>query len=193
MKILLLCLFFVLSQISFGQDFKLKSFSIVDGLPQSQVFDIAEDHNGNLWLATRGGGIAKFDGANFKVFTTQDGLVNNFASAIFHDSKENIWVGTSNGVSLYNGIRFRNYKLEGQSFKVSVSSITENKKQELFFGFSDTHRTVAVHAARDPTGIQDPRKAQKTYKTKVFFVFWYGMQRKPVKQHDFCFSGFSEH
>lgn len=134
MKILLLCLLFVLSQISFGQDFKLKSFSIVDGLPQSQVFDIAEDHNGNLWLATRGGGIAKFDGANFKVFTTQDGLVNNFASAIFHDSKENIWVGTSNGVSLYNGIRFRNYKLEEQSFKVSVSSITENKKQELFFG-----------------------------------------------------------
>lgn len=125
---------FTLSEISFGLDFKMKSFSIAEGLPQSQVYDIAEDHNGNLWLATRGGGIAKFDGVKFKVFTTQDGLINNFASAIFHDSKENIWVGTSNGVSLYNGIRFRNYKLEGESFKVSVSSITENKKQELFFG-----------------------------------------------------------
>ncbi len=134
MKIFSVVLFFILSEISFGQDFKLKSFSNVDGLPQSQVYDIEEDHNGNLWLATRGGGIAKFDGLKFKVFTTQDGLINNFASAIFHDSKENIWIGTSNGISLYNGIRFRNYKLEGQSFKVSVSSIAENKKQELFFG-----------------------------------------------------------
>lgn len=122
------------SVIVFGQDFKLKSFSIVDGLPQSQVFDIAEDHNGNLWLATQGGGISKFDGAEFKVFTTGNGLINNFASAIFHDSKQNIWIGTSNGVSLYNGIRFRNFKLEGETFKVSVSSIVENKNQELFFG-----------------------------------------------------------
>lgn len=137
MKLLLALLIVCAAFPMFGQSFELKSFSIADGLPQSQVYDITEDHNGNLWLATRGGGIAKFDGAEFDVFTTRDGLINNFASSVFHDSKNNIWIGTSNGLSLYNGIRFRNFKLEGESFKVTVSSITENKKQELFFGTSN--------------------------------------------------------
>ena len=129
--------FFLLATVSlfsFSQNFEFKSFSIAEGLPQSQVCDLTEDHNGNLWLATRGGGVAKFDGDRFKTFTTEDGLVNNFASSIFHDSKKNIWIGTSNGVSLYNGIRFRNFKFEDSSVKISVSAIAENKYQELFFG-----------------------------------------------------------
>lgn len=129
--------FFILTALSFflsAQSFEFKSFSISDGLPQSQVYDIAEDHNGNLWLATWGGGIAKFDGVQFQTYTKKDGLVNNFTSSIYHDSKKNIWVGTSSGLSLYNGIRFRNFKLEEGSLKVSVSAITENKNQELFFG-----------------------------------------------------------
>ena len=38
---------FVLIQLNnFAQDFELKSYSIADGLPQSQVYDITEDHNG---------------------------------------------------------------------------------------------------------------------------------------------------
>ncbi len=137
MKIVLALLMLIYSLSIIGQSYEFKSFSIADGLPQSQVYDIAEDHNGNLWLATRGGGVAKFDGADFEVFTTNEGLINNFASSIFHDSNNNIWIGSTNGLSLYNGIRFRNFKLEGESFKVSVSSITENRSKELFFGTSN--------------------------------------------------------
>lgn len=130
-----LCLFWItIGFYSAAQSYELKAFSIADGLPQSQVYDITEDHNGNLWLGTRGGGVAKFDGVDFKVFTTQDGLVSNFVSTVFHDSRDNIWIGTSKGVSLYNGIRFRNFMFEEEAFKVTVSSITESKKKELFFG-----------------------------------------------------------
>ena len=129
-----LCLFLItIGFYSAAQSYELKAFSIADGLPQSQVYDITEDHNGNLWLGTRGGGVAKFDGVDFKVFTTQDGLVSNFVSTVFHDSRDNIWIGTSKGVSLYNGIRFRNFMFEEEAFKVTVSSITESKKKELFF------------------------------------------------------------
>ncbi len=88
----------IVSLFSFSQNFEFKSFSIAEGLPQSQVCDLTEDHNGNLWLATRGGGVAKFDGDRFKTFTTEDGLFDNLASSIFHDSKKNIWIGTLNGV-----------------------------------------------------------------------------------------------
>ena len=130
-------LIFFIPFLSFGQNYELKAFSIADGLPQSQVYGIDEDHNGNIWLGTRGGGIAKFDGVNFEVFTTQDGLLSNFVSSVFHDSRDNIWIGTSTGVSLYNGIQFRNFRFEKESFRVSVSSIAESKNKELFFGTSN--------------------------------------------------------
>ena len=137
MKVWIAFLFGVTTFLSFGQNYELKAFSIADGLPQSQVYGMDEDHNGNIWLGTRGGGIAKFDGVNFEVFTTQDGLISNFVSTVFKDSRDNIWIGASNGVSLYNGIRFRNFKFEKESFKVSVSSIAESKNKELFFGTSN--------------------------------------------------------
>ncbi len=137
MKFWCASLIFFIPFLSFGQNYELKAFSIADGLPQSQVYGIAEDHNGNIWLGTRGGGIAKFDGVNFEVFTTQDGLLSNFVSSVFHDSRDNIWIGTSTGVSLYNGIQFRNFRFEKESFRVSVSSIAESKNKELFFGTSN--------------------------------------------------------
>lgn len=132
----ILLLFLFLNGLGFSQNYVLKPYSVTEGLPQSQVYDIIEDHNGQLWFATRGGGVARFNGSEFKVFTTNDGLVNNFASSLFQDSKNNVWIGTSNGVSQYNGIRFRNFFLEGTSFPVTVSSIAE-RGSNLFLGTSN--------------------------------------------------------
>jgi ligand-binding sensor domain-containing protein len=118
-------LFNLLSVVLLSQNYVLKQYSVAEGLPQSQVYDIIEDHNGQIWLATRGGGLAKFNGTEFKVYSTDDGLVNNFVSALYQDRRKNIWVGTSNGVSQYNGIKFKSYLLEGENFSVTVSSIAE--------------------------------------------------------------------
>lgn len=129
-------LFNLFSAILLSQNYVLKQYSVAEGLPQSQVYDIIEDHNGQIWLATRGGGLALFNGADFKVYSTDDGLINNFISALYQDQKKNIWVGTSNGVSQYNGIKFRNYLLEGKNFAVTVSSIAE-RNNILYLGTSN--------------------------------------------------------
>lgn len=132
----LFILFNLLSTLILSQNYVLKQYSVAEGLPQSQIYDIIEDHNGQIWLATRGGGLARFNGKDFKVFSTDDGLVNNFISALYQDKRKNIWIGTSNGVSQYNGIKFRNYLLEGSNFSVTVSSIVE-RNQTLFLGTSN--------------------------------------------------------
>jgi ligand-binding sensor domain-containing protein len=135
--LLRLFLFFnLLTTVLLSQNYVLKQYSVAEGLPQSQVYDIIEDHNGQIWLATRGGGLARFNGRDFKVFSTDDGLVNNFISSLYQDERKNIWIGTSNGVSQYNGIQFRNYLLEGNNFSVTVSSITESK-DTLYLGTSN--------------------------------------------------------
>ena len=67
---------------AFCQEFhySLRNYKAVDGLPQSQVNIMLEDQNGYLWIGTHGGGLARFDGREFKVYTTLDGLLSNIVT-----------------------------------------------------------------------------------------------------------------
>jgi len=82
----------------------------MDGVAQSQVYSLLQDSRGYLWMGTRGGGLTRFDGTNFKTFTQKDGLSNNYVFCIREDEKHNLWIGTNNGVSSYNGLVFKNLK-----------------------------------------------------------------------------------
>lgn len=52
------------------------NYTIKDGLPSNQVYDVIQDDENFLWIATDRG-ISKFDGKTFTNYTTVDGLVNN--------------------------------------------------------------------------------------------------------------------
>ena len=51
------------------------------GLPSNSARALAEDKQGNIWVATDGG-VARFDGATWKAFTTNDGLASNLTTAL---------------------------------------------------------------------------------------------------------------
>jgi ligand-binding sensor domain-containing protein len=86
-----------------AQQYALQTFTIEDGLAQSQVYCMIEDRQGNLWLGTRGGGISKFDGISFTTLTEADGLPGNYIRAMAQDSSGAIWVSADNGFSRFNG------------------------------------------------------------------------------------------
>ena len=67
-NILCILFFLLVSFSSNSQNSQLQNFTTKEGLPQSQVYDIAQDSIGYLWLATQGGGLARFDGDEFTVF-----------------------------------------------------------------------------------------------------------------------------
>ena len=48
----------------------------LQGLKSSYVGKIIEDRRGNLWAATRGGGVCRYDGSTFAHFTEKEGLVS---------------------------------------------------------------------------------------------------------------------
>ncbi|MDP1677831.1 MAG: two-component regulator propeller domain-containing protein [Bacteroidota bacterium] len=92
----------------------------------SFVFQIAEDHFGNIWLATWGG-LVKYDGASFSVYdNTNSGLESNFVYAVTVDLRNNIWAGTRSGLYVYNsaGVQLGNYSYTSP---VDSFSITSNK------------------------------------------------------------------
>lgn len=97
----------------FAQQYNFHNYSVADGLAQSQVYAMAEDPRGYLWLGTQGGGLSRFDGLQFKTFTEDDGLPNAFIRSLKVDLKGNIWIGTDEGAVWYDGVNFNPLKFPG--------------------------------------------------------------------------------
>lgn len=73
-------------------DDPFRVYSIADGLTQNSVTAITQDADGFLWVGTFGG-LNRFDGRNFKSFTTQQGLRQNLIQTLFVDRQNRLWIG----------------------------------------------------------------------------------------------------
>lgn len=74
----------------------LTQFTTNNGLPSNTIYDIVQDENGFIWIATDYG-VSKFDGITFKNFTVTDGLPGNEILSFYKDSKNRIWMTAFNG------------------------------------------------------------------------------------------------
>ena len=109
LRISILLFSFFFSSFIYSQNSQLQNFSTKEGLPQSQVYDIAQDSIGYIWLATQGGGLARFDGDEFTVFNEKKGLKSNFVNTLLVKN-DSLFVGTSSGLSLYTKGKFTNFE-----------------------------------------------------------------------------------
>src|SRR6185369_1817460 len=88
----LLLLFILLNAFElYSQDFSYIRYDTRDGLAGSVVYDAVQDKEGFMWFATENG-LSRFDGKNFKTFTTKDGLPDNEILKLFLDSKGRLWI-----------------------------------------------------------------------------------------------------
>lgn len=107
MKIqVLLILLQLSSSLIFGQQYYFDVFNTQNsGLPYDHVSAIAIDNNGDKWVGTGGGGVARYDGSNWTVFNTQNsGLPDYTVSAIAIENNGAKWFGTSfGGIARFDG------------------------------------------------------------------------------------------
>ncbi len=92
-----------------GQQYHIVGYNITEGLPQSQVYDVTQSQRGFVWVATNGGGVARFDGTRFQRFTVEDGLGADVVSQIYEARDGQFWFVTENGLTRFDGYRFTNY------------------------------------------------------------------------------------
>lgn len=100
--------------------FALRNYTAIHGLPQSQINSIVEDDNGYLWMATHGGGLTRFDGQEFKVYTTLDGLLSNIIWNITIDNQKNLWIVHPRGITRYDGVSFKKFQASGELSKLKM-------------------------------------------------------------------------
>lgn len=116
------------------------NFNAGNGLPSNEVYCAYQDNEGYLWFGTDHG-IARYDGHEFKLFTTENGLTDNTVFLIRQGPQGLIWCLTfAGGICYYDGKIFRPHPLNDTIIALTKKntpmswSITNNKT--LWLGFS---------------------------------------------------------
>jgi len=98
------------------------------------IITICEDQQGNLFFATDGTGIVKYDGEKFSYITKKEGLLSDGVQTICRGKENDIWVGTDSGLSCILGNKIFNYsEKEGLVFK-DISSLFYDSRGWLWIG-----------------------------------------------------------
>ncbi|MFK5958186.1 MAG: two-component regulator propeller domain-containing protein [Lutibacter sp.] len=112
-------------------------FNSNNGLPSNTVYDINQDENGFIWIATDYG-LSRYDGLSFKNYTIADGLPDNEILQLFKDSKNRIWLIGFNGKmgyiqhqKIYNSEN--SDLLNDLIFENFISDIFEDSKNNIWF------------------------------------------------------------
>ncbi len=97
-----------------------------------QIFALFEDHQGQLWAGTQNG-LARWNGTDWKIYTTPDGLV---VRALAGDAEGNIWIGTeSRGLNFFKAGKFISYQAEKSGLAGNdISCLYVDKDGALWIG-----------------------------------------------------------
>lgn len=113
-------------------------FSEDNGLKIPDVRDIIQDFEGNIWLATYGGGISKFTGRIFSSFTRKDGLSSDAVMSIAQDKENQLWFSTfDKGICRLNSDTILQFPLNELTDNNRIWSSLCDHEGALWFGSSD--------------------------------------------------------
>lgn len=123
--------------------YKLRSWTVDDGLPSDAITSIIQSRNGYIWITTYGG-VSKFDGVNFTNYSSQNtkALNTEAAKTIYEDKNGIIWVATQKGVAyIKNNTFYRDDKLNPLD-NLDIESLFMDTKNRLWIGtnFNDLYR-----------------------------------------------------
>lgn len=64
--------------------------------------------DGTIWIAMARSGLCRYDGVGFTCYDEKDGEIR-VVQSLLEDSNGQLWVGTSNGVYKWDGLKFWNW------------------------------------------------------------------------------------
>ena len=109
------------------------SFNRIEGLGSSVIQFCYEDKNGNLWIATGGDGVTKYDGHNLTTYTQDHGLCNDGIEEVLEAHEGNLWFASwGGGLSKFDGESFTNFTFNKGLGSNYISGIVLDKNNHLW-------------------------------------------------------------
>ncbi len=152
-------------------------FAKISVLPDFFTQDIAEDKNGNIWIATMGNGVYMFNpktgrSVHFEYISGKNSISSNSISSISFDHLGNLWFATDRGGLCHYDLkskRFTTYS-EAASLPDDVTyKVLEDNKHQLWFGTN--HGLVCFDPQRNVVAVYNTNNGlignQFSYKSAV--------------------------
>ena len=117
-------------------------YSDDDGLPAfNRTLVFTEDSAGNIWIGFWTGGVARYRGGRFTLFTAADGWPAGAIAALYVDSRGRLWVGSSEGGlarvddPTADRPQLIYYTTANGLSSHGIRSITEDRQGRIYLGF----------------------------------------------------------
>lgn len=122
-----------------GEGKRFQHFTTIEGLSHNTVFDIEQDQNGFIWLAT-GEGLNRYDSYGFKTYYSDNSshsIPSNDVRSLLVTRQGRLFVGTTEGLCVFNPEydNFSRIPYEGQSLGY-VYDILETGKDQVILSSS---------------------------------------------------------
>jgi ligand-binding sensor domain-containing protein/serine phosphatase RsbU (regulator of sigma subunit) len=129
-------------------------FNNIDDLKLFNINGACEDKNGNIWLATEGDGVLKYDNKTFSLYKTNEGLLSNYCYGISCDEKGSIWATHHNGLSEKKEFHkeFQSNSLKDGLLFIdnNINAVFKDNMGDLWFGT----RQGVVHYNSDASAVK---------------------------------------
>lgn len=144
-----------------SQDYSYSHYTPRDGLSSKVVYCMVQDNEGFLWFGTETG-VSRFDGTQFKTFTTADGLPDNAILRMYADTKGRVWMMPfKNTICYYYKGKFHTQENDTLLQKISLSDFVmgcvETPSQDILiidkkkiFSITGDNRVVNFKCPRTP-------------------------------------------
>lgn len=154
--LLLIHILFV--QLCLASDFRYLRTN--EGLHNGEINSIAQDHSGKMWFATWTG-LTSYNGYEFQFYKPELGnplsLPDKKTNKIFIDSKDNLWVASLSGVSVF--------RKEDQTFHpIDLEGLSP--KSYYVFGIFESKGNVLIHCNAGIFLIYNATKKAGDFRTK---------------------------
>lgn len=115
--------------------YSFNHFQVENGLSNNSVLCSLQDDKGFMWFGTKDG-LNRFDGYTYKVFRTNNNVLNSLGSNIIYslhkDRDQVLWIGTERGLYQYDGST-ESFKLLKFTYGVDITRIQSDNDGNLWF------------------------------------------------------------
>lgn len=125
-----------------AQETVYNSYALSEGLMSQTVYCAMQSEDGYMWFGTDAG-VFRFDGTEFKNFTTDDGLCDNEVLRINQDSQKRIWFLSLSGCLAYYSdgqihSAINDVRLTTNVKTLGTTCFAEDKRGNVWFAGMDT-------------------------------------------------------
>ncbi|WP_400075683.1 histidine kinase [Winogradskyella sp. R77965] len=97
-----------------AQSYNFKNFTVEDGLPSTEFYDLYQDSRGYIWF-TSDRGIVRYNSYEFETFSLENGLSNMVNFTFYKESENTFWInGFDGSFTFWDGTNFQPFKFNNQ-------------------------------------------------------------------------------